>query len=68
MLSDSSQNSIPELKIVNNKVLVNNETFQTTNPKVFAGGDCINGGKEVVNAAYDGKQAAYVIDKFLNSN
>ncbi len=61
-------NSIPDLKIENNKVLVNNETYQTSNPKVFAGGDCINGGKEVVNAAYDGKQAAYGIDKFLNNN
>jgi glutamate synthase (NADPH/NADH) small chain len=60
-------NSIPDLKIENNKVLVNNETYQTSNPKVFAGGDCINGGKEVVNAAYDGKQAAYGIDRYLNS-
>jgi len=60
-------NSIPDLKIENNKVLVNNKTYQTSNPKVFAGGDCINGGKEVVNAAYDGKQAAYGIDGFLNS-
>lgn len=59
-------NSIPDLKIENNKVLVNNETYQTSNPKVFAGGDCINGGKEIVNAAYDGKQAAHGIDKFLN--
>ena len=33
----------------------------------FAGGDCINGGKEVVNAAYDGKMAAYGIDKFLKN-
>jgi dihydropyrimidine dehydrogenase (NAD+) subunit PreT len=31
----------------------------------FAGGDCINGGKEVVNAAYDGKRAAYGIDRLL---
>ncbi len=60
-------NSIPDLKIENNKVFVNNETYQTSNPKIFAGGDCINGGKEVVNAAYDGKQAAHGIDKFLNS-
>jgi dihydropyrimidine dehydrogenase (NAD+) subunit PreT len=60
-------NSIPDLKIENNKVLVNEETYQTSNPKVFAGGDCINGGMEVVNAAYDGKQAAHGIDKFLNS-
>ena len=60
-------NSIPDLKIENNKVLVNSETFQTSNPRVFAGGDCINGGKEVVNAAYDGKQAAHGIDKLLNN-
>jgi glutamate synthase (NADPH/NADH) small chain len=31
---------------------------QTGNPKVFAGGDCINGGKEVVNAVADGRNAA----------
>ena len=31
---------------------------QTANPRVFAGGDCINGGKEVVNAVADGRNAA----------
>ena len=31
---------------------------QTGNPKVFSGGDCINGGKEVVNAVADGRNAA----------
>lgn len=31
---------------------------QTGNAKVFAGGDCINGGKEVVNAVADGRNAA----------
>ncbi len=31
---------------------------QTKNPKVFAGGDCINGGKEVVNAVADGRNTA----------
>jgi len=47
-------------------VIVDRTTFQTANPKIFAGGDCINGGKEVVNAAYDGKRAAHGIDKFLS--
>jgi dihydropyrimidine dehydrogenase (NAD+) subunit PreT len=60
--------NIPDLEIKNGRVIVNDETYQTKNPKVFAGGDCINGGKEVVNAAYDGKQAAHGIDKFLNDN
>ncbi len=57
--------SIPNLKVDNGMIVVNPETYQTVNPKVFAGGDCINGGKEVVNAAYDGKQAAHGINKFL---
>jgi len=47
-------------------VVVDQESYQTTNPKIFAGGDCINGGKEVVNAAYDGKRAAHGIDSFLS--
>lgn len=33
-------------------------TGATGHPKVFAGGDCINGGKEVVNAVADGRNSA----------
>ena len=58
--------SLPDLKIENECIAVDAETFQTGNPIVFAGGDCINGGKEIVNAAYDGKHAAHGIDKYLN--
>jgi dihydropyrimidine dehydrogenase (NAD+) subunit PreT len=29
---------------------------------VYAGGDCANGGKEVVNATAEGKRAALAID------
>jgi dihydropyrimidine dehydrogenase (NAD+) subunit PreT len=32
----------------------------------FAGGDCVNGGKEVVNAAAEGKAAAHAIHQHLN--
>jgi glutamate synthase (NADPH/NADH) small chain len=39
-------------------VVTDEKTCQTGNPKVFAGGDCINGGKEVVNAVADGRNAA----------
>jgi dihydropyrimidine dehydrogenase (NAD+) subunit PreT len=39
-------------------IVVHTATCQTKNPKVFAGGDCINGGKEVVNAVADGRNAA----------
>ncbi len=42
------------------------DSFQTTNPKYFAGGDAVNGGAEVVNAAYEGKMAAKGIEKWLN--
>jgi len=58
--------SIPDLNFSNGHVQVDKETYQTGNPKVFAGGDCINGGMETVNAAYDGKHAAHGIDKYLN--
>lgn len=47
------------------KVKVNESNNQTSNPKYFAGGDAINGGAEVVNAAHDGKLAAKGIHKFL---
>jgi dihydropyrimidine dehydrogenase (NAD+) subunit PreT len=35
-----------------------NAKRQTGNVKVYAGGDCVNGGKEVVNAVADGREAA----------
>ncbi len=40
------------------RVLVNTETMQTSNPRIFAGGDCVNGGREAVDAAQTGKLAA----------
>jgi dihydropyrimidine dehydrogenase (NAD+) subunit PreT len=46
--------------------VVVNEHFQTTNPKVFAGGDCVNGGGEAVEAAQMGKLAAQGIHATLS--
>lgn len=40
------------------RVVVNLDTMQTTNPRIFAGGDCVNGGREAVDAAQTGKLAA----------
>jgi dihydropyrimidine dehydrogenase (NAD+) subunit PreT len=37
----------------------------TGHPGVFAGGDCANGGKEVVNAAAEGKRAALAMHAHL---
>jgi dihydropyrimidine dehydrogenase (NAD+) subunit PreT len=56
---------IDDLEIdIKTKIKTNHE-FQTSNPKYFAGGDAINGGAEVVNAAYDGKMAAQGIHNWL---
>ncbi|HQU82003.1 MAG TPA: NAD(P)-dependent oxidoreductase [Pyrinomonadaceae bacterium] len=38
--------------------VVVNEFKQTSNPKIFAGGDCVNGGAEAVDASQAGKLAA----------
>lgn len=40
------------------RVAIDRGTGQTANPKYFAGGDCVNGGREVVDAVADGKRAA----------
>ncbi|MBC7899798.1 MAG: NAD(P)-dependent oxidoreductase [Saprospiraceae bacterium] len=42
-----------------------NELMQTSNPKIFAGGDCANGGAEAVDAAQMGKLAAQGIHQSL---
>ena len=42
-----------------------NELMQTSNPKIFAGGDCVNGGAEAVDAAQMGKLAAQGIHFLL---
>ena len=42
----------------NQRVAITAETGQTSNPKYFAGGDCVSGGREVVDAVADGKRAA----------
>jgi glutamate synthase (NADPH/NADH) small chain len=45
--------------------VVVNASMQTSNPKVFAGGDCVNGGGEAVEAAQMGKLAAQGIHETL---
>jgi glutamate synthase (NADPH/NADH) small chain len=50
--------SVANLKLNGGLVETNPETGQTSNPKYFAGGDCVNGGREVVDAVAAGKRAA----------
>ncbi|HFE45638.1 MAG TPA: glutamate synthase, partial [Nannocystis exedens] len=45
--------------------LVVDDEGRTSHPKIYAGGDCANGGKEVVNAVAEGKRAAIAIDRDL---
>jgi glutamate synthase (NADPH/NADH) small chain len=45
--------------------VVINEQMQTSDPKLFAGGDCANGGAEAVDASQMGKLAAIGIHKTL---
>ena len=40
--------------------------FQTTNPKVFAGGDMVRGSDLVVTAVYEGREAAKGIASYLD--
>jgi len=39
--------------------------FQTTNPKVFAGGDMVRGSDLVVTAVFEGREAATSILRYL---
>lgn len=50
----------------NGKIIIEKET--TNFPKVFAGGDAVNGGKEVVDAVQAGKDGAAAIINFLTNN
>jgi dihydropyrimidine dehydrogenase (NAD+) subunit PreT len=48
----------PGIVIRDGSVVVERASGRTGNPKYYAGGDCVNGGREVVDAAADGKRAA----------
>jgi glutamate synthase (NADPH/NADH) small chain len=56
--------SANDLENRSGKVSINSQ-YQTNLKGVFAGGDCISGGKEVVNAVQDGKLAARSILEYI---
>jgi len=59
----------PSLKTSNEGVLiVNEETYITNMPGVFAGGDCVSGPDTLVGAIASGKKAAASIDRFLGGD
>jgi glutamate synthase (NADPH/NADH) small chain len=58
--------NFPGLELDRGRVKVDGEG-RTSVKGLYAGGDCVNGGKEVVNAVADGKAAARAIDRDLGS-
>ncbi|HEY6292546.1 MAG TPA: NAD(P)-dependent oxidoreductase [Terriglobia bacterium] len=58
--------SIPGVEVNGGRVVVDARTHQAGNPKYYAAGDCVNGGKEVVDAVAEGMTAARGIDALLS--
>jgi dihydropyrimidine dehydrogenase (NAD+) subunit PreT len=50
--------NITNLEVDERGRIIVDESFRTTNAKYYAGGDAVNGGKEVVNSVAEGKAAA----------
>jgi dihydropyrimidine dehydrogenase (NAD+) subunit PreT len=59
--------TIPGIEVRDNGTIGINEKYHTGAQKYFAGGDCTNGGKEVVDAVAEGKAAAQSIDAWLGA-
>lgn len=51
------------VEVRDGRIVADQETGQTGSPRYFAGGDCVNGGREVVDAVAGGKRAALAILK-----
>ncbi len=49
------------------RIVIERATGQTSKPNYFAGGDCTNGGREVVDAVADGKRAGLGMVAFLHT-
>jgi glutamate synthase (NADPH/NADH) small chain len=47
--------------------VIDRATGQTGNPRYFGGGDCTNGGREVVDAVADGKRSALAMLKIAEA-
>ncbi len=51
------------VEVRDGRIVADRVTGRTGNPRYFAGGDCVNGGREVVDAVAGGKRAAIAILK-----
>jgi glutamate synthase (NADPH/NADH) small chain len=59
--------STRSIELKRGSIVVDRPTGRTSNPQYYAGGDCVNGGREVVDAVADGKRAALAIAAALRS-
>ncbi len=58
---------IKGLKMEQGRLTIDKTTYETSLSGLFAGGDCISRGGEIVDAVQDGKIAARGIDQFLRN-
>ena len=56
-----------KLQLQRGRIVIDRATGQTSHPKFFSGGDCTNGGREVVDAVADGKRAGIGIAAWLEA-
>jgi glutamate synthase (NADPH/NADH) small chain len=56
-----------KVKLERGRILTDRATGQASNPKYFAGGDCTNGGREVVDAVADGKRAGVAMAAWIGT-
>jgi glutamate synthase (NADPH/NADH) small chain len=56
-----------KVKLERGRIVIDRATGQTSNAKYFAGGDCTNGGREVVDAVADGKRAGVAMAAWLEA-
>jgi glutamate synthase (NADPH/NADH) small chain len=65
--SHANQLAAHKLQTERGRIVINRASGQTSLPKFFAGGDCTNGGREVVDAVADGKRAGIGIAAWLQA-
>jgi dihydropyrimidine dehydrogenase (NAD+) subunit PreT len=65
-IGQANQTSLSQkLQLQRGRIAVDRATGQTSVPNYFSGGDCTNGGREVVDAVADGKRAGIGIAAWL---
>jgi glutamate synthase (NADPH/NADH) small chain len=54
------------IRLQDGRITVEGPGGRTSNPRYYAGGDCVNGGREVVDAVAEGRRAAQAMKEALN--